>query len=62
MKQVARDSGRRRFDLPVEFPLQDDQGNTVLKDRRQLSDRRKSRYNVDDLKVILKKMSGNRAV
>ena len=56
---IARQKGSRRFDVLVEFPLEDSQGVIVIKDRRRLPDRRKEIYGVDDLKVILSKMGGD---
>ena len=54
---IARQSGSRRFDQAVEFPLTDNQGLFVVKDRRRLSDRRKAEHGIDDLKAILSKMA-----
>ena len=59
MNLITRQKGGRRFDLPVEFPLEDSQGVFVIQDRRQLPDRRKEKYGLDDLKVILTKMAEN---
>ena len=53
---VVRQKGSRRFGLPVDFPLTDNQGLCVLHDRRQQPDRRKSRYDLEDLKIIFSKM------
>jgi len=50
-----RQKGSRRFDLPVEFPLMDSQGVFVIKDRRQLTDRRKSKENLDFRKACSRK-------
>ena len=58
---IVRQRGSRRFDLPVEFPLMDSQGLFVVKDRRRLSDRRKAKHGIDDLKVILSKMARKKA-
>jgi hypothetical protein len=57
MAVIVRQKGYRRFDLPVEFPLQDRQGVVVIQDRRRLPDRRKQKCGIDDLKVILSKMA-----
>ena len=59
MNLVARQKGGRRFGLPVEFPLEDSMGVYVIQDRRRLPDRRKEKYGLDDLKVILAKMAEN---
>jgi len=56
---IARKKGSRRFDMPVEFPLEDGRGVIVIQDRRRLHDRRKDIYGIDDLKVILTKMARN---
>ena len=58
---IIRQKGSRRFDLPVEFPLTDSQGLIVVKDRRRLSDRRKAKHGIDDLKVILSKIARKKA-
>ena len=60
MKLVIRQKGSRRMGLPVEFPLTDSQGALVLQDRRKIPDRRKAQRGLEDLKVILSKMSGDR--
>ena len=57
MNMIIRQKGGRRFDLPAEFPLEDSQGVSVIQDRRRLPDRRKEKYGLDDLKVILTKMA-----
>ena len=59
MNLTIRQKGGRRVDLPVEFPLTDSQGIIAIQDRRQLPDRRKAKYGLDDLKVILTKMADN---
>jgi hypothetical protein len=59
MKLVIRQKGSRRMALPVEFPLTDSQGVLVLQDRRKIPDRRKTQCGLEDLKVILAKMSGD---
>lgn len=57
MTLIIRKKGSRRYDLPVEFPLEDAQGVFVIQDRRLFPDRRKAKYGIDDLKVILTKMA-----
>lgn len=57
---MIRQKGTRRMGLPVEFPLMDGQGVLVLQDRRKIPDRRKTQCGLEDLKVILSKMSGDR--
>lgn len=57
MTLIIRQKGSRRLDLPVEFPLEDNHGLLVIHDRRRLQDRRKARYGLEDLKVILAKMA-----
>ena len=59
MALIIRQKGSRRFDLPVAFPLVDRQGVSVLQDRRRLLDRRKAKFEVDDMKVISAKMAEN---
>ncbi len=58
MNLITRQKGGRRFDLPVEFPLEDSRGVFVIQNRRCMADRRKLEYGFDDLKVILAKMAG----
>ena len=57
MTLILRQKTRRRFDMPVVYPLTDYQGVFVNEDRRLLADRRKDNYGLDDLKVILTKMA-----
>ena len=59
MRLVVRQKGSRRMGLPVEFPLTDSDGVHVIEDRRQISDRRMSVHDFNDLKVILSKMGGD---
>ena len=59
MTIIVRQKSRRHFEMPVRFPLEDRQGVVVIRDRRRLADRRKEKYGIDDLKVILSKMAGN---
>jgi hypothetical protein len=56
---IIRQKGSRRFDLPIEFPLEDSQGVFVIQNRRRLPDRRKTECGLDDLKVILSKMGSD---
>jgi len=56
---IIRQKGSRRFDLPVEFPLVDRQGVSVLQGRRRLPDRRKAKLELNDMKVISVKMAEN---
>jgi len=58
---IARQSGSRRFDQAVEFPLTDSQGLFVVKDRRRLSDRRKAEHGIKDLNAILSKIARKKA-
>jgi hypothetical protein len=59
MNLIVRQKGGRRFGLPVEFPLEDSQGISVIQDRRRLPDRRKAKFELEDMKVISAKMVGN---
>jgi hypothetical protein len=59
MTLIVRQKGSRRFDLPVEFPLMDSQGVFVIKDRRQLTDRRKVKDDPGDMKVMHPEMTDN---
>jgi hypothetical protein len=54
---IERQKGSRRFDMPIEFPLEDSQRVTVIQDRRRLPDRRNAEQGNDDLKVIPAKMN-----
>ena len=54
---IERQKGSRRFDMPVEYPLEDSQGVIVIQDRRRWSDRRKAEHSIDDQKVIVSKMN-----
>lgn len=56
---TVRQSGSRRSDLPVEFPLTDSREITVIQDRRRLPDRRKVKNDFNDQKGMLKKMASN---
>ena len=46
---IVRKKDGRRFDMPVEFPLESSQGVFVIQDRRRLPDRRKAKVNFDNL-------------
>ena len=59
---IIRQKGDRRFNLPVEFPLMDSQGLFVIKDRRQLTDRRKAKADPDDLMVMLSEMADDLSI
>ena len=56
---IPRQNGSRRSDAPVEFPLTDSHDLFVFKDRRQLSDRRKAKLGLDDLKAMPPKMGSH---
>ena len=56
MTLCVRQKGSRRYGLPVEFPLVDNQGVTVLRDRRKISDRRGRADYLDIIKVIRSEM------
>jgi len=58
MNLIERQKGSRRMDPHFEFPLTDCRDVLVVRDRRQRPDRRKARLGLDDLKIILAKMSG----
>ena len=62
MTMVVRQKEDRRFNLPVEFPLVDSQGLFVIKDRRQLSERRKVKDDTDDLMVMLSEMADDLSI
>ena len=55
----VRQSGSRRFNLSVDFPLTDSRGISVIQDRRRLFDRRKVKHGFDDQKGILTRMARN---
>ena len=57
MKLILRQKGSRRMGLPVSYPLKDCDGVQVFGDRRQLRDRRKLAYVIDDIRTMLSKMS-----
>jgi hypothetical protein len=43
--------------MPVEFPLTDNEGGHVLRDRRDGVDRRKSVASLDELLILLSQLS-----
>ena len=55
----VRQRRNHRFDLPVEFPLTDSREVIVIKDRRQLTDRRKVKNGFDAHKGALPKIVSN---
>ena len=59
MTYIVRQKGSRRFGLPVEFPLMDSQGVFVIKDRRQITDRRKVKDYLDELEVMISEIADN---
>lgn len=54
---AVRQKGSRRFDLPAEFPLMDSQGIFVIKNRRQLTDRRMPKNYLDVVKIMLSELT-----
>jgi hypothetical protein len=56
---IVRQKGSRRLDLPVEFPLTDSRGVTLIQDRRRLPDRRKIKNDFNDMKAIPAKKASN---
>ena len=56
---IVRRKEGRRFDMSVEFPLESSQGVIVIQNRRRLPDRRKAKYNLDNLNAILPKTASN---
>jgi|AP12_2_1047962.scaffolds.fasta_scaffold41351_1 hypothetical protein len=58
MNLIERQKVSRRLDPHAEFPLTDYRDVLVVRDRRQTPDRRKAKLGLDDLKIILAKMSG----
>ena len=56
---IVRQGRSRRFGLPIELPLTDSRGVTVIQDRRRLPDRRKVKNDFDDQKVIITKKASN---
>jgi hypothetical protein len=56
MGLVKRQSGERRWGMPVEFPLRDCDGMHVALDRRSVSDRRKSPASLEDLLILFSQL------
>ena len=56
---VARRKGSLRGELPVEFPLTDDHGVFVIKDRRRKPDPRKTDRAMIRMKAIPQKKRGS---
>lgn len=52
---IERQKGSRRIGLPVDFPLTDSQGISVIRERRRLPDRRKAKTSLFDLVVKFSK-------
>ena len=52
MKLVVRSKDSRRSQLPASSPLRDSHGVLVSADRRKMTDRRKTKYGIDDLRVF----------
>ena len=57
MMLVIRQKAGRRWRLAADYPLTDNQGISVIQDRRRLPDRRKAEYSIDNLKVMLLKVN-----
>jgi hypothetical protein len=51
-----RSRGQRRWGLEVSFPLVDSNGVTVLRDRRNLPDRRLHNMSLEDRLTLLSEM------
>jgi hypothetical protein len=56
---IVRQRGRRRSDLPVELPLTDSRGVTIIQERRRLPDRHKVKNHLHDQKIITMKKASN---
>ena len=52
MTVIKRQSGERRWGLPVEFPITDRHGVSVLHDRRNGGERRKAPATLEDLLIL----------
>jgi len=50
---------RVKYEPDRKTPLEDSQGISVIQDRRRLPDRRKAKFELEDMKVISAKMVGN---
>jgi hypothetical protein len=57
MMLVIRQKAGRRWRLAADYPLTDNQGISVIQDRRRLPDRRKAEHGIDDLKIMLSKVN-----
>ena len=47
-----RQPGERRWGIPVEFPLTDNEGLVVVRDRRSGMDRRKAIASLEELLIL----------
>jgi len=56
MTIIKRQSGDRRWGLPVEFPLTDGDGVAVCHNRRSDSDRRKAPASLEDLLILFSEL------
>jgi hypothetical protein len=56
MTVIKRQSGERRWGLPVEFPLTDLYGISVSHDRRRGDDRRKAPATLEDLLILFSEL------
>lgn len=59
MSAIVNRTRERRGKLDVEFPLIDIKGIVVLHDRRRLSDRRKAKCGIEDLRILLSKLGSH---
>jgi hypothetical protein len=60
MGLVKRQSGDRRWGMPVEYPLTDCDGVQVARDRRKVADRRRSMATLEEILVLFSQLpSGN---
>ena len=56
MSIIKRQSGGRRLDKSMEFPLTDRHGAHVVHDRRHGSDRRKSTASFEELLILFSQL------
>ena len=56
MTIIMRQPGDRRWKLPVELPLIDDEGVSVSEDRRRGGDRRKAQASLESLLVLFSEL------
>jgi hypothetical protein len=56
MGLVKRQSGDRRWGMPVEYPLTDCDGMRVAQDRRNGVDRRKSITTLEDIMALISQL------